>query len=70
MIRYTLAHGYTAIRDGRRLGPWAAGEVVELDPADAEWIERDSPGALVEVNQRRQPPTADRQHRTGQNRSR
>lgn len=72
MSAYTLNHAYGASRDGRRFGPWEAGETVELEPADAEWIERDSPGALVDVKagkgERQKPPTADRQHRGGANR--
>lgn len=76
MSTYELNHTYAASRDGRRFGPWAAGEVVDLDPADAEWIERDSPGALAEqkpsgkpAGERQKPPAADRQHRGGANRS-
>lgn len=78
MSAYRLNHAYTARRDGVTFGPWQAGETVDLEPADAEWIERDSPGALAEVKakaikepdgERQQPPTADRQHRGGRNRS-
>lgn len=47
MARYTVAHGYFSIRDGITFGPWTAGESVELDPPDAQWIQRDSPGALT-----------------------
>lgn len=72
MSRYELNHAYGSARDGLRFGPWQAGEVVDLDPADAEWIERDSPGALTEVKakakEREQPPAADRQHRGGRTR--
>lgn len=73
-----MNHRYGASRDGRRFGPWEAGEVVDLDPADAEWIGRDSPGALGEVKpakqeqgkpERQKPTGADRQHRSGANRS-
>lgn len=45
---YEFQGNYEAFRDGRRFGPWAEGDVVQLDPADAEWIERDSPGVLAE----------------------
>lgn len=74
MSAYELQHAYAASRDGKKFGPWAAGEVVDLEPADAEWIERDSPGALAEhktkpAGERQKPPTADRQHRGGANRS-
>lgn len=74
MSTYKLNHGYSAARDGQRFGPWQAGEQVDLDPADAEWIERDSPGAITEVkaskpaDQRQKPPTADRQHKGGRTR--
>jgi hypothetical protein len=69
---YEAQWPYAASRDGRRFGPWAAGEVVDLDPADAEWVNRDSPGALVEQKpakgERQKPAGADRQHRGGANR--
>lgn len=73
MSAYTLNHAYSASRDGRQFGPWEAGETVELEPVDAEWIERDSPGALSEAKaakggERQKPPAADRQHRGGANR--
>lgn len=73
-MRYRLNHDYAASRDGRTFGPWAKGDEIELDdPADAEWVERDSPGALTEVKpkdggERQQQPAADRQHRGGRNR--
>lgn len=84
MTEYRLNHAYEASRDGLRFGRWEAGEVVDLEPADAEWIERDSPGALKPVTKRKQadekptedepaagrqkPAGADRQHRGGANR--
>lgn len=46
MGTYVLNWPYEAYRDGTRYGPWAVGAVVNLDEADAEWVERDSPGAL------------------------
>lgn len=69
-MRYTVNHPYTASRDGRTFGPWDKGETVELDQADAEWIERDSPGVLSKAKdgERQQKSAADRQHRGGQNR--
>ena len=73
MSAYTLNHAYSAARDGRQFGPWEAGETVELEPVDAEWIARDSPGALTEATpkaaERQKPAGADRQHRSGANRS-
>lgn len=71
-MRYEVKHAYASTRDGLRFGPWKPGEVVELEPADAEWILRDSPGSLSEAKakaaEREQPPAADRQHRGGRNR--
>lgn len=74
MPRYTVKHAYAASRDGLQFGPWEKGSEVELDQADAEWVERDSPGALVEVQPkpakpaRTQAPAQDRQQRGGPNR--
>lgn len=49
MARYKLGHPYSSFTGGRQFGPWAKGDEVELDDADAKWIERDSPGALAPV---------------------
>jgi len=81
-MKYTINHAYSSRRDGQQFGPWQAGDVVELEPADAEWVNRDSPGCLAEAKakakaetkaddggERQQQPTADRQHRGGRNRS-
>lgn len=71
MAAYRIGHSYCASRDGRQFGPWSAGDVVELDPADAEWVGRDSPGVLTEAktrSEREQLPAADRQHRGGRTR--
>lgn len=46
-MQYRIAHRYTSWRDGNRYGPWAAGALVELDPAVADWINTDSPGTCV-----------------------
>jgi hypothetical protein len=72
MARYTIGHAYRSSRDGVAFGPWEAGEKVELDAADAEWLERDSPGVLVaepEAPARQAAAKADRQARGGRNRS-
>ncbi|MEO3923006.1 hypothetical protein ABGB07_03870 [Micromonosporaceae bacterium B7E4] len=73
MTAYQVNHAYTARKDGRTLGPWVKGDTVDVDPADAEWVERDSPGALSEVkpkpSERQKPAGPDRQHRGGANRS-
>lgn len=47
MTAYTVRHGYASRRDGRAFGPWSVGERVDLDEVDAVWVERDSPGVLV-----------------------
>ena len=72
MARYTIAHAYRSSRDGVAFGPWEAGETVDLEDADAEWLERDSPGVLVpepEAPTRQATAKADRQARPGRNRS-
>jgi hypothetical protein len=76
-MEFTVVHAYTARRDGLQFGPWQPGDVVNLEPADAEWVLRDSPGSLTpvdagpaEVAERQQPAGRDRQHRGGQNRGR
>ncbi len=46
MTVYEFHGNYEAFRDGRRFGPWVEGDRVHLDPADAAWIDRDSPGVL------------------------
>jgi hypothetical protein len=82
MGRFEVVHAYTAHRDGRQFGPWAPDEFVELDQADADWVNRDSPGCLLAaggiledaqgdaaaVEQRPKPAGRDRQHRGGTNR--
>lgn len=47
MPQYVIKHAYRSARDGVALGPWAAGDTVELSEADAEWLERDSPGVVA-----------------------
>lgn len=49
MPRYTVNHAYAAERTDANLttfGPWAEGDVVEVDEADAEWVNADSAGTL------------------------
>lgn len=60
MTAYLVRHSYGASRDGRRFGPWVEGEVVDLDLADAEWVDRDSPGALALVDDELEEPVDDR----------
>ena len=52
-------------------GKWAKGDVVAFEPEYAAWINRCSPGVLVEevVDERAQEPAKDRQHRGASNRS-
>lgn len=45
-MRYRVQHNYGAYSDGKQFGPWQAGAEIELDDVDAEWVLRDSPGAL------------------------
>lgn len=47
MPRYLVNHGYRSFSDGRQFGPFTAGETVELDSAEADWVNRDSPGCLA-----------------------
>ena len=50
MPRFTVNHAYRAERSDANLtvfGPWSAGEEVEVDQVDADWINADSQGALV-----------------------
>lgn len=81
---YEVQHRYAAFRDGRQLGPWVEGDRVELSPADAEWVNRDSPGCLLcaggavedapiadeDEPEREKPAGANRQARPGRNRGR
>jgi len=43
--RYAVLHRYSSGEHG----PWEQGTTVELTPADAGWVNRDSPGTLAEV---------------------
>lgn len=46
-MRVTFTGSYRAWRDGVQLGPWAAGDEVELEPEVVEFIGRDAPGCLA-----------------------
>lgn len=48
MPTYAVNHRYSAFRDGAQFGPYEPGTFVELSEADAEWVNRDSPGTLTE----------------------
>jgi hypothetical protein len=72
MPRLTVQHSYASSRDGRKFGPWAAGETVDLDPDDVAWVERDSPGVFAIDDPppaREKPSTPNRQARPAANRS-
>lgn len=76
MSRWVVNHPYWSWRDGQQWGPWVEGDVVDLADVDAEWVNRDSPGALVaegapepeSAPARQQRPAANRQHRGGRTR--
>lgn len=55
MPRYKVGHAYASNHNGRQFGPWEPGAEVEVDLVDAEWVNRDSPGALVERETRPHP---------------
>jgi hypothetical protein len=46
MALYRLTTNYA---NKRGQGPWLAGDVVELSPEEALWIERQAPGTLRAV---------------------
>lgn len=72
MPAYTVNHGYRSYRDGIQYGPYEAGTVIELTEADAEWLNRDSPGALTPVTaepEREARPAVNRQHKPTANRA-
>lgn len=76
--QYKVQHSYHSV--GVQLGPWRAGDVVELEDAVAEWVNRDSPGCLLAASAapeatapadepvRQKPAGQNRQHRGGANR--
>lgn len=82
--RYEVRHAYRSTRDGQQFGPWHAGDAVELSEADADWVNRDSPGCLLAAGgvvegaapssgegdpERQKPAGRNRQHRGGANRA-
>ena len=79
MPDFIVKHNYRAARDGQQFGPWVAGDQVQLTEVDAEWVNRDSPGALTELDaepvaeetsapEPKKPPAANRQAKPGANR--
>lgn len=78
MGQYRVNHAYRAWRDGRQFGPYEPDTIVDLDPADADWVNRDSPGALSPAQPEPEPqapaereaaPAPNRQARGGRNRA-
>ncbi|PXY21128.1 hypothetical protein [Prauserella muralis] len=47
MPRYAVQHRYLAVDNGQQIGPFESGTAVELELDRAEWVNRDSPGALL-----------------------
>lgn len=62
MAAYRVHHVYYSFRDGVHYGPWTPGEIVDLEPETAEWMNRDSEG-VVELVVREQPPTPNREQK-------
>lgn len=61
MPRFTVTQNYSAERaagDLTRFGPWQAGDEVEVDQADADWVNSDSDGTLVPAKAKSDKPTA------------
>ena len=53
-MRYSVQWDYASSMGG----PWKKGQPVELDPAEAAVINRDSPGVLVEDKPAQRAPKA------------
>jgi len=59
--RFTVTQNYSAERaagDLTPFGPWQAGDEIELDQADADWVNADSDGTLVPAKAKSDKPTA------------
>lgn len=56
MAEYVVGHAYAAFTDGRQLGPWVAGDVVDVSDQDATFVVADSPGALRPVGEPKELP--------------
>lgn len=73
MAEYKVNHRYRSRRDGQDFGPYEPDTTVELDEADAEWVNRDSPGCLTPVEATAKadgsaPASKDRGHKGGRTR--
>lgn len=53
MPRYKVRHRYFAIDNGQPIGPLHPDTEVEFDMPRAEWINRDSPGCLKLIRERK-----------------
>ncbi len=70
MPRYLVNHAYRSFSDGRQFGPFTAGETVELGEAEAEWVNRDSPGCLSpEADEDAAPGKQTRPHKAARSRA-
>lgn len=49
-MRFQVMHRYSS----GAYGPWAEGDFVEVDPAEAEWVNHDSPGTLEKIDPEKQ----------------
>lgn len=52
MLKFTVQHRYFSVDNGQPIGPYLKGDEVELEQGRAEWINRDSPGCLKEVEEK------------------
>ena len=78
MPRYKVNQNYRSRRDGVDYGPWEAGGVIDLSEADADWVNRDSPGTLgpaeepatkkTDAGDNAEGGAAQRQQKTGRDR--
>lgn len=66
-MKYHVNWRYASVYKNQPLGPWNAGQEVELDDETAEFVQRDSPGVLspVEAGRALKTPPKDRQQRGG-----
>lgn len=63
MPRYEVQHRYKS----NDYGPWEKGDQVTLDdPEDAAYVNRDSPGTLVEIDPEKQAAEKRRQQQARQ----
>jgi hypothetical protein len=73
MAEYKVNHRYRSNRDGKTFGPYEPDTNVDLEEADADWVNRDSPGCLTALEATAKadgeaPPAKDRAHKGGRTR--